>query len=59
MNLDKIIEHSNPFKHWYIFQCLNNDTLEEISFAQIPKGDRAYDGTSAADYTGKGIKGVE
>ena len=29
----------------------------EISFSKIPSGDRAYDGTRAADHTGKGLDG--
>jgi len=38
-------------------ECLDNETLNEISFAQIPDGERAYDGTRAADHTGKGVDG--
>jgi hypothetical protein len=57
MNLNKIIEHSNPFQHWEIFECIDNETLNEISFAQIPTGTRVYDGTRAADHTGKGVDG--
>jgi len=57
MNLDNIVEHSHPFQHWEISECLNNETLDEISFAQIPGGNRVYDGTRAADYTGEGIDG--
>ena len=57
MNLDNILECSYPFKHWTLSECLDNETLNEISFAQIPGGKRAYDGTRAADHTGKGIDG--
>ena len=57
MNLDNTLECSYPFKHWELSECLDNETLNEISFAQIPDGDRAYDGTRAADHTGKGIDG--
>tara|TARA_Y100000590_G_scaffold452233_1_gene594956 strand:- start:15 stop:629 length:615 start_codon:yes stop_codon:yes gene_type:complete len=57
MNLNKISEYSFPFKHWEIKECLNNETLDEIKYASIPKGERAYDGTRAADYTGEGIDG--
>ena len=57
MNLNEIIEHNNPFKHWEILNCLNNECLNEISFSQIPNGNRAYDGTRAADYTGEGLDG--
>ena len=57
MNLDNILECSNPFKHWELSECLDNQTLNEISFAQIPDGDRAYDGTRAADHTGEGLDG--
>ena len=57
MNLNEIIEHNNPFKHWEILNCLNNECLNEISFSQIPNGNRAYDGTRAADHTGEGLDG--
>ncbi len=57
MYLDNILECSHPFKHWELSECLDNETLNEISFAQIPGGDRAYDGTRAADHTGKGVDG--
>ena len=57
MNLDKIIKHTNPFTHWELIDCFNKDTLNEISYSQIPGGERQYDGTRAADYTGNGIDG--
>ena len=57
MNLDNTLECSYPFKHWELSECLDNETLNEISFAQIPDGERAYDGTRAADHTGKGVDG--
>ena len=57
MNLDNTLECSYPFKHWTLSECLDNETLNEISFAQIPDGERAYDGTRAADDTGKGVDG--
>ena len=57
MNLDNTLECSYPFKHWELSECLDNETLNEISFAQIPDGERTYDGTRAADHTGKGVDG--
>ena len=57
MNLDNTLECSYPFKHWELSECLDNETLNEISFAQIPDGERVYDGTRAADHTGKGVDG--
>ena len=57
MNLDNTLECSYPFKHWTLSECLDNETLNEISFAQILDGERAYDGTRAADHTGKGVDG--
>ena len=57
MNLDNTLECSYPFKHWQLSECLDNETLNEISFAQILDGERAYDGTRAADHTGKGVDG--
>jgi len=57
MNLDQIVEYTNPFQYWEINQCLDKPTLDEISFSEIPEGERAYDGTRAADYSGKGKDG--
>ncbi len=57
MNLNKTLECDNPFKHWEISDCLDEPTLDEISFSKIPEGQRSYDGTRAADHTGKGIDG--
>ena len=57
MKLDNIFEHSKPFKHWELNECLSKDCLDEISFSEIPNGNRAYDGTRAADDTGEGIDG--
>ena len=57
MNLDNIVECPYPFQHWEFSECLDNETLNEIFFAQIPVGKRAYDGTRAADHTGKGKDG--
>ena len=57
MNLDNIIEHSHPFQYWELTNCLNQKALDEISYAKIPEGDREYDGTRAADHSGKGIDG--
>ena len=45
MKLDNILEHSNPFKHWELNNCLDIDSLNEISYTAIPVGERAYDGT--------------
>ena len=57
MILENISENLKPFQHWEINNCLDNESLDEISFAKIPSGDRAYDGTRAADHTGEGIDG--
>ena len=57
MNLKEIIEHKKPFQHWEMTNCLNDESLNEISYAQLPSGKRAYDGTRAADHTGLGIDG--
>ena len=57
MNLSNILEHSSPFKHWEVSNCLDDETLQELSLAEIPIGQRAYDGTRAADHTGQGIDG--
>ena len=57
MKLDNILEHSNPFKHWELNNCLDIDSLNEISYTAIPVGERAYDGTRAADHSGEGLDG--
>ena len=57
MNLNHTIEYLVPFQHWELSNCLNGLTLEEIINASIPKGNRSYDGTRAADHTGRGIDG--
>ena len=57
MNLDKLVSSDFPFKHWEISNCLDENALNEISYSNIPDGDRAYDGTRAADYTGQGVDG--
>ena len=57
MKLDNILEHSEPFKHWELIDCLDVDSLNEISYATIPDGERAYDGTRAADHSGEGLDG--
>ena len=57
MNLEKTIEHISPFKHWEISNCLNESTLNEIINANVPEGERAYDGTRAADHSGRGVDG--
>ncbi len=57
MNLDNIVHSDFPFNHWKFSNCLNKETLNEISFSKIPGGERVYDGTRAADHTGEGIDG--
>jgi len=57
MNLNNIKEHIMPFKHWELTDCLDDETLKEITSASVPVGQRAYDGTRAADHTGKGLDG--
>ena len=57
MNLDNISFSNYPFEHWEMTNCLNKDTLNEISYSMIPAGNRAYDGTRAADHTGQGLDG--
>ena len=57
MNLDNITHSDFPFKHWQFTKCLNEEALNEIAYCEIPSGDRAYDGTRAADYTGQGLDG--
>ena len=57
MNLDNLSSAGYPFKHWEISNCLDTNALDEISYSNIPNGNRAYDGTRAADHTGQGLDG--
>ncbi len=57
MNLDNLNSSEFPFKHWEISNCLDINALNEISYSNIPDGNRAYDGTRAADHTGQGLDG--
>ena len=57
MNLDNLNSADYPFKHWEISNCLDVKALDEISYSNIPDGNRAYDGTRAADHTGQGLDG--
>ena len=57
MNLENLKSSANPFKYWEISNCLDTQALDEISYTNIPNGNRAYDGTRAADHTGQGIDG--
>ena len=57
MNLNNLITSNYPFKHWEIHNCLNDKTLNEISYTNIPDGQRSFDGTRAADHTGGGVDG--
>ena len=57
MNLNNIIHSDFPFNHWQFENCLDINTLDEISYSNIPAGERAYDGTRAADHTGQGLDG--
>ena len=57
MNLENLTHANFPFKHWVFSNCLEEGALDEISYSNIPSGDRMYDGTRAADYTGQGVDG--
>ncbi|OUW95065.1 MAG: hypothetical protein CBD97_03525 [Pelagibacteraceae bacterium TMED237] len=57
MNLNNIIHSDFPFNHWQFNNCLDENALKEISYSTIPSGERSYDGTRAADHTGKGLDG--
>ena len=57
MNLNETTNHLKPFPHWEFSNCLDESTLNEISYAKLPSVERAYDGTRAADHTGEGIDG--
>ena len=57
MNLENLMPSNSPFKHWEFSDFLEVKALNEISYSNIPNGDRAYDGTRAADHTGLGVDG--
>ena len=57
MNLENLTHADFPFKHWVFSNCLEEGALDEISYSNIPSGDRMYDGTRAADHTGQGVDG--
>ncbi len=57
MNLDNIKYSNSPFNHWQFSNCLDENSLNEISYSVIPSGERSYDGTRAADHTGMGVDG--
>ena len=57
MNLENLTHVDFPFNHWVFSNCLEKGALDEISFSNIPSGDRMYDGTRAADHTGQGVDG--
>ena len=42
MNLSNITHEKYPFKHWIFNNCLDKDTLDEISYSDLPSGDRAW-----------------
>ena len=57
MNLENLTHADFPFNHWVFSNCLEESALDEISYSNIPSGDRMYDGTRAADHTGQGVDG--
>ena len=57
MNLENLTHADFPFNHWVFSNCLEKGALDEISYSNIPSGDRMYDGTRAADHTGQGVDG--
>ena len=57
MNLENLTQTDFPFNHWVFSNCLEEGALDEISYSNIPSGDRMYDGTRAADHTGQGVDG--
>ena len=57
MNLENLTHADFPFNHWIFSNCLDEGALGEISYSNIPSGDRMYDGTRAADHTGQGVDG--
>ena len=54
---NKVTTFEAPFKHWEIKNPLNQNIINEIISISVPDGERAYDGTRAADHTGKGLDG--
>ena len=57
ISLNKVTSFEEPFKHWEIKSPLNKNILDEIVSISVPDGEHSYDGTRAADYSGKGLDG--
>ena len=57
MNLENLEYFNKPFNHWEFNNFIDESTLNEIAFSSLPNGQRAYDGTRAADHTGEGLDG--
>jgi len=57
MNVNDMNFYDLPFRHWEVNNCLDDSTLSEIAYCSLPDGERAYDGTRAADHTGGGKDG--
>ena len=43
MNLENLTHADFPFNHWVFSNCLEEGALDEISFSNIPSGERKYD----------------
>ena len=40
MNLESLTHADFPFNHWVFSNCLEEGALDEISYSNIPSGDR-------------------
>ena len=54
---ENVQQFEKPFRHWGLEGPLNLTTIDEIMSVRIPDGQRVYDGTRAADYSGDGVDG--
>jgi len=54
---DRTDRHEEPYTHWLIDRPFSPEMVAEVAATPIPSGQRAYDGTRAADDGGDGIDG--
>ncbi|MFP6765272.1 MAG: hypothetical protein VB858_16710 [Planctomycetaceae bacterium] len=54
---DRTDSYEAPYSHWMVDRPFSADMVAEVAAAPIPMGQRAYDGTRAADDGGGGVDG--
>jgi len=54
---DRADRYENPYTHWLVNRPFSAEMVAEVAATPIPSGQRAHDGTRAADDGGGGIDG--